>query len=92
MCGTTGLTSDESEYKTEVFQILNDILQRYKPNLFCHNDLHYKNLKKSKKKIFLIDFDHADFGFRAYDLAYYLLHCEHCQKSDLFKTVSILDG
>ena len=70
---------DKSQYKTEVVRIQNNILRHYKPNSFCHNDLHNKNLKKSKKKIFLIDFDHADFGFRAYDLAYYLLHCGHSQ-------------
>ena len=79
MCGTFSLTPDKSEYKTEVVRIQNNILRRYKPNSFCHNDLHNKNLKKSKTKIFLIDFDHADFGFRGYDLAYYLLHCGHSQ-------------
>ena len=79
MCGTSGLTPDKSEYITEVVKIQNEILRHYKPDAFCHNDLHNKNLKKSKKKIFLIDFDHANYGFRGYDLAYYLLHCGHSQ-------------
>ena len=68
-----------SEYEKEVLEIENNILQHYKPNAFCHNDLHNKNLKKLKNKIYLIDFDHADYGFRGYDLAYYLLHCGHSQ-------------
>ena len=76
----------KSEYEKEVLEIQKNILQRYKPNAFCHNDLHNKNLKKLKNKIYLIDFDHADYGFRGYDLAYYLLHCGHSQTKACFQS------
>ena len=69
----------EDDYRTEAREIEDFLLKRYKPTSFCHNDLHNKNLKQSEGKIYLIDFDHADYGFRGYDLAYYLLHCGHEQ-------------
>ena len=57
------------------------ILQ-YKPESFCHNDLHYRNLVKSDSGIKIIDFDHANYGYRAYDIAYWLTHAGHKRIED----------
>ena len=36
----------------------------FKPEYFCHYDLHRKNMMKNETNIFIIDFDHADYGYR----------------------------
>ena len=59
---------------------LNDLRQlernvkHYDASSFCHNDLHYRNMVKSDQGIKIIDFDHANYGYRGYDIAYWLTH------------------
>ena len=49
-------------------------IRRYEPVYFCHNDLHNENILKSEKGLTIIDFDHANYGYRGFDLAYWLHH------------------
>lgn len=41
---------------------------------FCHNDIWGDNIIRNGKELFVIDFGDADWGFRGWDLAYFLLH------------------
>lgn len=38
------------------------------PVAFCHNDLNSENIIQNNDDIFVIDFEYADFNFRAFDL------------------------
>ena len=38
--------------------------KNFKPEHFCHHDLHKGNLMKNGTKLFIVDFDHADYGYR----------------------------
>ena len=49
-------------------------IHQYGRGYLCHNDVHYKNLVQTKSGLKIIDFDHANFGYRGYDLAYWLQH------------------
>merc|ERR1712037_288943 len=41
---------------------------------FCHNDIWGDNIIRNENELFVIDFGDADWGFRNWDLAYFLLH------------------
>ena len=64
-----------ADFKNEVETMEHFIRSNFQPEHFCHNDIHFKNiLQKNNSQIFLIDFDHADYGYRGYDLGYYFIH------------------
>ena len=46
----------------------------YEPKFFCHNDLHTGNILLTSKGLKIIDFDHANYGYRGYDIAFWLVH------------------
>ena len=73
----------ESEMDNE-FKWITEIVQEGAPDkmFFCHNDPHGGNMmihvdddgKADSSTYQLIDFDNAEFGFRAWDFEYYFSH------------------
>ena len=55
-------------------RVLESNIRKLKPIYFCHNDLHNGNILKSESGLTIIDFDHANYGYRGFDLAYWLHH------------------
>ena len=49
-------------------------ITNYDPKFFCHNDLHTGNIMLTSKGLKIIDFDHANYGYRGYDIAFWLVH------------------
>ena len=49
-------------------------ISTYEPKFFCHNDLHTGNILLTSQGLRIIDFDHANYGYRGYDIAYWLVH------------------
>jgi len=68
------LKMTKTEFDKEINLIESFIKSKYIPNSFCHNDLHYKNIISNSTHIKIIDFDHADYGYRGYDFGYYFIH------------------
>ena len=52
--------------KKEVQNMENFYKENFKPKYFCHYDLQRGNLMQKNDKIFIIDFDHANYGYRNY--------------------------
>ena len=62
--------------KEETIEKLLKILEDVDQNdiCFCHNDIWGDNLIQKEDELYVIDFGDADWGFRAWDLCYFLLH------------------
>lgn len=62
--------------------------------VFCHNDMQFSNVfirtdidGNLQEKLFIIDYENCSYGFRGYDLAFFLL-----QKSVHFHKENFIDG
>ena len=76
-----------------IIDAISDRIKQFTPDVFCHNDLHDGNIVKSANgELMIIDFDHANYGYRGYDFAFWLVQRgQEAVKSFLRRQYSPMD-
>lgn len=57
-----------SEMLEEIGLVENAIVKLRSPIVFCHNDLFYKNMVRSERRVFFIDHEYSGNNYQAYDI------------------------